>query len=121
MRHESTAIAMASILLAMPAAADGTNAPIARADFGDAWPFTVPAGVLNCTVVGRLSSGLEIQSVTFAVNGKVYAINGVARGHAKQNGWHEVTPIWRNNPRIPGAKVDIGPVISRGLQLCGYT
>lgn len=119
MKRAATIIAMATTLGAVPCFADGINLALTRADFGEEWPFTVPRGVLNCRVVGQLSSGEPIKAVTFAANGKVYAVNGIARGgHAKKNGWHDLKEIWRSDPKAPGLKVSTGVVIDRGLLLC---
>ncbi|MDP1820676.1 MAG: DUF2511 domain-containing protein [Acidimicrobiales bacterium] len=56
--------------------------------------------------------------VVFVREGVTYALNGLARGSAEENGWREIDEIWRDNPDIPGTKVDIGPLIDRGLDLC---
>ena len=69
-------------------------------------------------MVGRLSTGQSVGAVTFTAKGKTYAVNGIARGHAKSRGWHDVDQIWKKDPEIPGARVNIGPLISRGLALC---
>jgi hypothetical protein len=46
----------------------------------------------------------------------VYAVNGIARQSGE---CAEIDPIWVDDPDIPGAKMDIGPIIDRGLELCG--
>lgn len=78
---------------------------ITRADFGDRWPFTTEEGMLLC------NEG----SVTFLSDGAVHAVNGTAKD---RTGFPGVDAIWADNPAIPGAKMDIGPIIEAGLALC---
>src|SRR6266511_3593490 len=82
---------------------------VERTAFGDAWPFTVERGVISCVGAGE---------VLFAANGNVYAVNGLARTNRAQKGYRDVAEIWRRHPTVPGAKVNIGPIIDRGLALC---
>lgn len=79
-------------------------------DYGDAWPLTVPDGIVSCEPVSR---------VLFTSGGKVYAINGTAMS---QNKWLDIRDtIWRDNPTGLTPKVDINPVIELGLSLCNGT
>ena len=80
---------------------------ITRAQFGDAWPFTVDEGVLRCEGEGGVGA------VIFEAEGTEYGVNGVA----KSQGYADVEPIWADDPSI-GAKKNIGPIIDRGLELC---
>ena len=82
---------------------------IAAATFEDPWPFTVEEGVVRC---------LGGSAVVLIAEGTTYAINGLARGRIADEGWSEVEPIWLENPSIPGTRIDIGPVIDIGLDLC---
>lgn len=116
MKQLSIIAAVVSALWASPCSA--ANVAIDRRDFGDEWPFTTPRGILGCTVVGKLSTGAPIGAVTFTADGKVYAVNGIARGHAKSNGWHDLKEVWRDNPKARGLKVSAGVIIERGLLLC---
>jgi hypothetical protein len=76
------------------------------ANFGDAWPFTVDEGRVECR---------RGQSVVFITGGTEYAVNGAAQTVLGLPG---IDPIWRNDPKIAGAKVNIGPVLDAGLELC---
>lgn len=96
----------ALILSSLPVWAAGVQ--VSAAHSVDPWPLTVEAGVLNC----------ERSSVIFTVNQKTYLLNGTPDSRAKARGWSNVREIWRDNPAIPGTKVSIGPLISRGLLLC---
>jgi len=49
----------------------------------------------------------------FIVNGKVYAVNGNAKIR-----YRDTFEIWRDNPKIPGTKINIGEMIQMGLKLC---
>ena len=84
---------------------------ITRADYGDAWPFTVEAGEVRCMNSRGPGSG----DVVFIVNGTTYAINGTAKA-TKQ--YADVRPIWRDNPTIAGLKVSLQPILDLGLSLC---
>ena len=88
------------------------SANVTAKQFGDEWPFTVPSGILSCE--GK--SGLG--AVVFTTNGKSYAVNGAARQKAKREGYKEISEIWKDNPQYPGSKVNIGPIIQKGLTLC---
>ena len=37
---------------------------------------------------------------------------------AKKNGWREIDEIWKANPGIPGTKINMGPLLDKGLSLC---
>ena len=80
---------------------------LSRADFGKRWPLTVEAGVVSC----------EQHSVIFMdPEGIRYAVNGTAIAHYPK--LPEIDRIWAPDPKIPGAKINISPVIDRGLELC---
>ncbi|WP_163645871.1 DUF2511 domain-containing protein [Mycobacterium conspicuum] len=70
------------------------------------WPLTVPDGTLRCEPPGR---------VTITNGGVTYWINGSAKAAHKYADLHDV---WRDNPDIPGTKIDIGPLLDRGRALC---
>ncbi|MDM2419343.1 DUF2511 domain-containing protein [Mycobacteroides abscessus] len=68
------------------------------------WPLTVPEGVLRC----------RNMAVTFTtLDGTTYAVNGTAR--TKYPG---LEPIWKPHPEVSGARMDIGPLLNKGLTLC---
>ena len=73
------------------------------------WPFAVASGRVECR------NGCE---VVFTSNGVTYSINGTADAFASQRGYRDVRPIWADNPAILGTKINIGPIISIGLDLC---
>jgi len=87
---------------------------VSKQEFGDAWPLTVDEGILSCTGSSRMGE------VVLIVNGKKYAVNGVAMSQ-KVNGqkaYADVIEIQANDPKIPGVKKSVGPLIDRGLKLC---
>ncbi len=82
---------------------------VSRGELGEAWPLTTTKGVLACDG----SDGFG--AATIATGGKVYALNGIAKG------WDaglDIDPIWADNPAIAGTKKDIGVLIDRALRLC---
>ena len=84
----------------------GKSIEVTRASWHQGeWPFTVRRGILGCQqppIPG---------AVTFNVDGAVYGVNGF--GSEK---YADIKPIWR--PAPGGLRVDIGPMIDRGLKLC---
>lgn len=82
-----------------------TSVEVSRSDFGEDWPLTVSSGVLRCEAP---------QAVVFSTGDQAYAVNGMAN----TQGYQEIDAIWRDNPDIQGAKINIGPLIDRGLELC---
>lgn len=108
---ESRVVRSALIILIILLAGCGGSAEssssevVSKADFGEAWPFTVDSGKLSC----------EASAVTFAASGKRYALNGTAKSSGQ---YADVDAIWAAHPVVPGAKKDIGPMIERGLKLC---
>jgi Protein of unknown function (DUF2511) len=89
------------------------RAVVRQADFGYAWPFTVPEGVLSCV------SDAGRQAVIFEAGGVRYGVNGTARGAkvSERLRLADLRDVWRDDPAIPGAKVTTWEVIQRGLAL----
>lgn len=85
-------------------ATDEAEGYISEATFSDPWPFTTTEGVVGCEGAG---------SVTFTSDGTTYAINGTARD---QTDYPDFDPIWKDAEG--GLKVNIGPVIDMGLEMC---
>jgi hypothetical protein len=78
---------------------------------GAAWPFSVPYGTVYCVDNAVLFAGPD---------GTRYGINGFA-----QSLYPDLPPvedIWLFDPdpamANAGFRVDIGPIIDRGLELC---
>ena len=82
--------------------------PVSSDDFPGLWPLSMTSGTLNCLP----KNGQTM--VTFTTpTGITYAINGSARSM-----WPPIDPFWRDNPEIPGTKINIGPLLDAGLALC---
>lgn len=77
---------------------------VSQSEFGDSWPLTVDSGEIEC---------IDTYFMVFRSGGETYALNGLAKGQ----GYADITPIWKDNPKIPGAKMDISPLTMRGLAL----
>ena len=84
-------------------------AHVSRAELGDEWPLTVEEGTLRCD--GAQQAG----AVFFETDGRVYPVNGIARGRTDGP---EIDEIWADDPDFEGAKKNIGVLIERGLALC---
>ena len=88
-----------------------------RDTWSGTWPLTIDSGMLTCTKVLRAGGRAAVYITTR--NGDMWPLNGVAKAHHSSFGAKpDITPIWRNNPDIPGTKVNIGPLIQKGLRLC---
>jgi hypothetical protein len=76
---------------------------IRQAEYGDHWPFAIQRGRLRCEGTG---------AVILTARGKDYAVNGMAGTRCAS-----IQPV-RKSTNDP--KIDIGPIISRGLTLCNW-
>ena len=78
------------------------------------WPFTVEGGELTC--IGPFDD-----PGVFLVTdkGELFALNPAAIRMADRVGAiADLDPIWRNDPVILGAKMNVSPMILYGLTLC---
>lgn len=86
---------------------NGATLLVACGNFGDAWPLTAERGALRCEE-GRI--------VFTSPEGREYGINGTAL----DAGYPRIDPIWKDAPSSEYApKMDLGPLLDRGLELCG--
>ena len=78
------------------------------------WPFTVEGGELVCI---RPFDDPGVFLVT--ARSDMFALNSAAILMADRVGaMKELDPIWRDDPEILGAKVNVSPMILYGLALC---
>jgi hypothetical protein len=103
--------ALVSIVMASPVAA----VKVTGAEFGAKWPFTVDEGVIGYEPVRMGDKNFPI--LTFESGGKTYALNGLAKGRSEKRGYLDIVEIWKDDPKIPGVKMDISPITKRGLEL----
>lgn len=96
-----------------PKADKAPKGTITKATFTEEWPFTVDTARVRC----RDAAAKGVGSVTVTLDGEEYAVNGTARGSGKWPDFAE-SDYWLADPSIQGAKVNIGPVIDIGLDLC---
>jgi hypothetical protein len=96
--------------LAFLAACGSSGLEVTRAQYGDAWPFSVDQGTLSC----KTSGGGRLRSAVFKSEDTEYALNVVAEGR----GYASVEPIWRSNPQFLGAKIALAPMVALALQQC---
>lgn len=97
--------------LTLPPAEQAPNTRIlSAAQYGEAWPFTVESGEIGCLPIPNTNT----EVITFTVNGVTYALNGIAEGH----GFADIDPIWRENPNLPGTKINTGLAIEAARTLC---
>jgi hypothetical protein len=111
MRNGLFIAAMALAAVASQGALAGEIQLLDAADYGESWPFTVEEMHLLC-LPGRAVVVSDPES------GRMYPLNGAASGKAAKLALEPLAPIWRGDPALPGAKVGLGPLIARGLELC---
>ena len=97
---------------------------VSRSDFGSQWPLAVSEARLFCEPVNVPGVSLQMKAVWVEVSEWLYPLNGTAitwlpelRPDADIG---DLERIWRNDPSHPGLglKVNVGPLIGRGLELC---
>jgi hypothetical protein len=86
----------------------GKSIQIARSDATCPWAFDVEQMTISCNSFGPGSG-----EVFFRSEKGVFALNGNAR-----QSYQAPTQIWLDNPEWEGAKIDVGPWIQVGLDLC---
>lgn len=90
---------------------------ISRATWGDDWPLTVDAGVLQLRSGGRLVFIADLAGVG---GGEIYAVNGTAKAEKHLRLRHRlryqpIDEIWADDPERPGFKLSLGRLIDAGL------
>ncbi len=91
-----------------------TEIEVSQAEYGEEWPFTVDHGTLDCV---DNDAGLNAAAVFRAPGIGIVALNGIARS---VRGVLPTEEIWRDNPALPGTKVNLGPFIQLANGLCGH-
>jgi hypothetical protein len=91
----------------------GSNRPaglVERASWTDGpWPFTVDYATLLC------NKGADGERVLVVADREMYALNGTAKSTKL---YPPFDSIWADDPNVAGLKVNIGPMLARGLALC---
>lgn len=82
----------------------GVSASVDRAQFGEAWPLTVPSGLLSCDNNGAIYIRTD--------DGKTYSLNAQALA-----AYPKVDPIWAGDPSS-GGKKSLDPLVAAGEDLC---
>ena len=78
---------------------------ITRAQFGDAWPFTVESGVAECEDRNRMPL-LRVGKDKYPLTGRlVYALA-------------DPYEVWRDDPNNPGDKMSLEPIVQIALTQC---
>ena len=102
-------VALLVLSLYAPPPTPTASETIASAEYGDRWPLTVESGRVECR---------GWASVVFHTGGKTYAVNGLA---LSLTDYPDIREIWRDDPDDAygqGLKIDISPILDRGLALC---
>ena len=93
----------------------GRSSTVSAATWTDGpWPFTIEGGELTC-IESVDDPGVFLVTVT----GDVFALNPAAIRMADRVGARaDLDPIWRADPDILGANVNVSPLILYALTLC---
>ena len=99
---------------------NGGTKTVYRGNMGEEWPLTIERGYLHCNCVDRgfpffqcVKGALTIHD---PLEGVTYSVNGV---HVpKFVRATDIESIRRTDSENPSVKVDLGPLIERGLELC---
>lgn len=108
----SATITETATMTKTPIATTRPRGYVHRDDYGDAWPFTVDDGIVDCEPGDR---------IVFRVGRITYAVNGLAQSWAEQEGYADIRPIWRDDPKGQLPKVSIHSIILLGMELCRGT
>jgi hypothetical protein len=89
-----------------------TERYVSQADFGEAWPLTVPGGMLRCEGPGAVSFETD--------EGIVHAVNRTAKEWSRTNNlaWKDIEAIRAPVPSAAGRMLALAPLIDDGLILC---
>lgn len=100
------------VAIMVAGAAFAASEQVTQEQFGAEWPFTVPSGTVECAS--------PAEALLFRYQGRIYALNGIAQGWARNNGVRltELETIWKPNPEIPGLRVSISSVMAKARTLC---
>jgi hypothetical protein len=80
---------------------------ISQAELKNNWPFTISSGEIECRTG---------QVLLFRDGARVYALNGTAKMRMPK--LLDIEPIWKPDPKIPGAKINVGPLMDEARKLC---
>lgn len=82
-----------------------------KQDYPGEWPFAVDEMEVYCSGYSEIYGK--------ASNGKVYALNGSAKGVSYHDpSVSKIEEIWLDDPSWPGLKISYGDFITKGLELC---
>lgn len=99
---------------------EGSIRTVYRENMGEEWPLTIERGYLHCYCIDRdfpLFRCIKgILTIHDPMGKATYSVNDVrSPGHVPAA---DIEPIRRTDPENPSVKVDLGPLIERGYELC---
>ena len=98
----------------------GGTTTIYRAKMGEEWPLTIEKGYLHCDCVERGSPFFQCVKGAVIIHdpleGVTYSVNNVYVPQVVNA--TDIERIRRTDPENPSLKLDLGPLIERGLELC---
>ena len=98
----------------------GATTTMYRSNMGEEWPLTIEKGYLHCNCVERGSPFFQCVKGAVIIHdpleGVTYSVNNVYVPQVVNS--TDIEPIRRTAPEDPSRKLDLGPLIERGLELC---
>ncbi|MGV8004468.1 DUF2511 domain-containing protein [Photorhabdus temperata subsp. temperata] len=87
---------------------------ITKDEYGDEWAFNSNEAQLQCIYGGAFIMDLDTN--------RVYAMTGLANALARKGKYPAEdinnSDYWKDNPHMPGAKINLMPFIDAALELC---
>ena len=87
---------------------------ISQSELEDAWPLTVPGGMLRCEGPGAVSFTTD-EGITYAVNA-----TAVRWSTANNLSWSDVRDIRAPDPNGSSRMLALGPLVAKGRALCRH-
>lgn len=81
---------------------------VSESEFNTEWPLMISSGTLEAI---HYDGEPNWCGIVLHANGRTYAINGMAKGRSKTEGYHNIESIWNKSKSI-------APLLNAGLELC---
>lgn len=92
---------------------DNKTLKFTKSNFEGEWPFSVDEIEVYCNGYSEIYCKTN--------NGKVYALNGTAKGISHNNPEiSKIEEIWLDNPKFEGLKIPYSFFIEKGLKMCQH-
>jgi hypothetical protein len=97
-------VVLPAFALTVSACSWGVSSSVDRSRFGEAWPLTVPSGLLTCDNTGAIYLRTD--------NGQTFGVNERALSYL------DIAAIQAVDPAGVGGKKSLAPLVEAGQALC---